>query len=507
MENENIKRNNDFEESEIKEETLKTEETELLEETTEEEVFNEENADSDEWIPDSPECAEEKTTLEEGVGEETETDEVYDEDDEDEEWRPDGFVEPEPVEVELSEEEIAEIEAFKKQRRKKCLIISAVVAAVLAIAAFFICYTEGFGSKTIVDVPMASVQANEKMGFWDKLKADDVKYENPIVSVFEKLIGKNKNAILKINGEAIDKDVFNSYVNTTALNYFYSLLQTGLVSDISSFDWDEFDEASGLSHKEFSKGMAIETGLVPICVTIMEGEKNGVVFDDADKKKVTDWIAEQKASLGGNFEEIIKNNGYADEDTLYKVQCINVYMQKVYEDIESNPDKYITEDMRAGLGDDKVTVKHILIQGSTDEEKAEAKKKAEEVLAKAKNGEDFDKLIAEYNEDPGATDEGYTFANDGTMVQEFADASFALSIDEISDLVETDYGYHIIKRLERAVSADDYIEALSKNAVVRIKKGVYDKMGVTIDLNFYFGAPQQTENSEPVEETTQENEE
>ncbi len=501
MENENIKRNEGFEESEIKEETLNAEETELVEEPTAEEVFDEEDKESGEWTPDRPEYGEDSSSVDESTDEEPK---AYAEEDEveDEEWRPDGFVEPEPEIVELSAEEIAAYEAFKKQRRKKCLIISAVVAAVLAIAAFFICYTEGFGSNTIVDVPMASVQANEEMGFWDKLKADDIKYENPVVSMFEKLIGKNKDSVLKINGEAIDKDIFGSYVNTTALNYFYSLLQTGFVNDISSFDWDEFDEASGLSHKEFSKAMAVETGIVPICVTIMEGQKNGVVFDDADKKKVTDWIAEQKASLGESFEEIIKNNGYADEDTLYKVQCINVYMQKVYENIASNPDKYITDDMRAELGNDKVTVKHILIQGSTAEEKAEAKKKAEEVLAKAKNGEDFDKLVEEYNEDPGATAEGYTFANDGTMVQEFADASFALSIDEISDLVETDYGYHIIKRLETAVSADDYIEALSKNAVVRIKKGVYDKMGVTIDLNFYFGAPQETE---PVEETTEEN--
>lgn len=500
MENENIKRNDGFEEeTEIKEETLKAEETE---ETTAEEVF-EEDEDLGEWTPDTPEQSEDSAALEEEMCEEDKDDEPYVE--EDEEWRPDGFVETEPVIVELSDEEIAAIEVFEKQRRKKWLIISGVIAAVLAIAAFFICYTEGFGSKTIADVPMASVQSEEKIGFWEKLKADDIKYENPVVSVFEMLIGKNKDVAFKINGKGVDKDIFGSYINSTAINYFYSLLQSGLVSDVSSFDWEEFDETSGLSHKEFSKAMAVETSIVPICLTIIEGEKNGVVLDDADKKRVNDWIAEQKVSLGDDFETIVKNNGYADEDTLYKVQCINVYMEKVYKDIQSNPDKYITDEMRSGLDDGKVTVKHILIQASTAEEKEEAKKKAAEVLEKAKGGEDFDKLIEEYNEDPGATDEGYTFANDGTMVQEFADASFALNIDEISGLVETDYGYHIIKRIERAISADDYIQHLSKNAVVRLKKGVYDKMGVTIDLGFYFGAPEQPENSGASEETAEGN--
>lgn len=97
----------------------------------------------------------------------------------------------------------------------------------------------------------------------------------------------------------------------------------------------------------------------------------------------------------------------------------------------------------------------------TDEEKeavkAESKKLAEEVLEKAKNGEDFYQLIADYNLDPGMalTDEkditsivGYYFTKDYSFVQEFLDGSFALKVDEISDIVESkSYGYHIIKRL------------------------------------------------------------
>ena len=66
------------------------------------------------------------------------------------------------------------------------------------------------------------------------------------------------------------------------------------------------------------------------------------------------------------------------------------------------------------------------------------------LLEKAQAGEDFNALMEEYNEDPGEPEEGYYFPT-GVMVQEFEDASFALQDGEISDILETSYGYHIIK--------------------------------------------------------------
>lgn len=135
-----------------------------------------------------------------------------------------------------------------------------------------------------------------------------------------------------------------------------------------------------------------------------------------------------------------------------------------FEDIKKQTLDYYNENgyMRA---------KHVLIKfptnddGSevTEEQKAETKKKAEEVLEKAKNGEDFDKLIEEYNEDPGMSTytAGYYFG-EGEMVEPFENATKALEENGISELVETTYGYHIIKRLplndEDIVSADKFSE-------------------------------------------------
>jgi foldase protein PrsA len=103
--------------------------------------------------------------------------------------------------------------------------------------------------------------------------------------------------------------------------------------------------------------------------------------------------------------------------------------------------------------------------------------KAEDVLAKARAGEDFDKLVIKYGEDPGMESEeykdGYSMLRDSGMMEEFLEASFQLQEGEISDLVATDYGYHIIKVYEASeddiASLEDVREEL-RNLLLSQKK-------------------------------------
>lgn len=80
--------------------------------------------------------------------------------------------------------------------------------------------------------------------------------------------------------------------------------------------------------------------------------------------------------------------------------------------------------------------------------KEEAKKRAEEVAAKAKAGEDFTALVKEYSDDAATLDRLGSvgkFKADG-MVKPFSDAAFALKVDASSDPVESPFGFHVIKR-------------------------------------------------------------
>ncbi|VAV82398.1 Periplasmic chaperone and peptidyl-prolyl cis-trans isomerase of outer membrane proteins SurA [hydrothermal vent metagenome] len=100
----------------------------------------------------------------------------------------------------------------------------------------------------------------------------------------------------------------------------------------------------------------------------------------------------------------------------------------------------------------EVRASHILIRPDKsiedkDKARAVARKTAEVVLAKIKKGAGFSKLASEYSDDPGSAVKGgdLGFFGQGMMVKPFEDAAFTLAAGEVSGVVETDYGYHIIK--------------------------------------------------------------
>src|SRR6266853_3190286 len=101
----------------------------------------------------------------------------------------------------------------------------------------------------------------------------------------------------------------------------------------------------------------------------------------------------------------------------------------------------------------RVHAEHILFMtvGKTDAEVEEIKKKAEDVLKQVKKGVKFEDLAKKYSEDPGSKDKGgdLSWITQGQTVPEFEKVAFSLSPGQVSDLVKTQYGFHIIKVLEK----------------------------------------------------------
>lgn len=173
--------------------------------------------------------------------------------------------------------------------------------------------------------------------------------------------------------------------------------------------------------------------------------------------------------------------------------------------------QYTIKDINPEISDDEartITVQHVLIKtyaldGTgkkveyTQEAKRDAYRRAGEVLRLAKEGEDFDELIRRYSEDDRST---YSFGK-GEMDEAFETAAFNLGKDEISDVVETEFGYHVIKCLntfdrdetdankikivdQRRAEAfgqeyDAYVETLTRN----LNENLWNSVGFIHDEN------------------------
>lgn len=129
--------------------------------------------------------------------------------------------------------------------------------------------------------------------------------------------------------------------------------------------------------------------------------------------------------------------------------------------------KAIEEEFKATKNEynkiESVKAQHILFgipPGASAEKLSEVQKKAEEVLKKVQAKEDFGKLAQTYSEDPGSKSSGGDLGSfgRGKMVKEFDDVAFALKPGEVSGLVKSQFGFHIIKVNEKTEAQEAQFE-------------------------------------------------
>lgn len=124
--------------------------------------------------------------------------------------------------------------------------------------------------------------------------------------------------------------------------------------------------------------------------------------------------------------------------------------------------KFYDENAAKFQGNEQRRASHILIgfgSKSTPEQKQAAKSKAEELLAEIrKNPKSFEELAAKHSQDPGSATKGGDLGmfGRGAMVKPFEDAAFSMKLNQISDLVESEFGYHIIKLTEISGQGTDF---------------------------------------------------
>ena len=219
---------------------------------------------------------------------------------------------------------------------------------------------------------------------------------------------------------------------------------------------------------DYIKDMAMEQALRTEMAVVKAAEAQVALTDEERSAARNTAGAEDYITMLGTDAETYQT--FAE-----KSYIVNKYYTSLVEG-DATQFAVADEEVAQAVADGYAVVQHVLIKNEPEADAEgnvpeiegyadEAKKKAEEVLEKAVAGEDFAGLMAEYGEDPGmeATPEGYLISKDGytmdggQMVPEFTEGTFAVAAGEVNPaLVESSYGWHIIKRLAVDESHADY---------------------------------------------------
>jgi parvulin-like peptidyl-prolyl isomerase len=165
-----------------------------------------------------------------------------------------------------------------------------------------------------------------------------------------------------------------------------------------------------------------------------------------------------------SYESMLEAEGYTEEsyrEHVAEMMASKMYLDRIRVDAadvsDTELERYYHENENRLTFPEQVRVRHILLTWKplgTQDDRAAIRKQMEPILERARAGEDFTALVAEFSEDFATKDSGGDTGlfHRGQMTPAFEEAAFALEPGEISEPVETGYGVHILKLEERLES-------------------------------------------------------
>ena len=288
-----------------------------------------------------------------------------------------------------------------------------------------------------------------------------------------KPLNEGAETVLTVNGDAVTADEYSGYMLYNMQYYASMYAQMGLIDLWSN---EDMAKSLGASMPEAAEQQAIYARVV-----MQKFNELGLKLSYNEQKEMA---SVRRNSIANTTKDAYLNQiaqfGFSDQtyqNFMYISQCYQALNDYYFG--ENGVNTPSDEDIQKYYEDNYITAKHILIttvdpaSGETKRTDEEAKKEAQSILDRINAGEDFDTLMNQYSEDTGLSNNpnGYTFT-EGQMVTEFYDGAKALAEDEVSELVKSSYGYHIIKR----VKLDDSQLDNFKSDIVSAISGSMDKL-------------------------------
>lgn len=255
---------------------------------------------------------------------------------------------------------------------------------------------------------------------------------------------------------------------------------------------EEFNKMYGIFKAQYEQQFGTE---------VWEQEVDGRKFDEVAREKLLDMLIDEKLQLKKAAElgitvtdeevngEVEKAKKYFDSEEKFndflKGQSMDVeyYMQSLKKELTINKliDK-LTENVT--VSDDEIKSyydnhKSEFISVKASHILLDSKEEAEKMLERVKAGENFAELAKQNSKDPSAKENSgdLGYFRQGDMVEPFEKAAFSLKPGEISDIVQTDFGFHIIKVEDNKLDKfEDIKEQLKGNLLSGKKNTEYEKL-------------------------------
>lgn len=261
----------------------------------------------------------------------------------------------------------------------------------------------------------------------------------------------------------------------------FMIFKKQIEANVGEDIWTQ-DAGEGKTYGTVFKEQILEK-LIEDEVLSQEASKAGLKVDE---KEIASQLENFKKQIETNkdYKEYLEKNGISD-DFIKKQMEIDNLLTKLrvdYDEKNQIPEEKIKkyyQENQAEFTMDEVRASHILFKTVDDNRlpldetaKEAVKTKAQEILDRVKAGEDFAKLAKEHSEDPGSAENGgdLNFFPRGQMVKPFEDAAFSMEVGQISGLVESNFGYHIIKVTDKKNETSTFEEVQD-----RIKSTLMDE--------------------------------
>lgn len=317
------------------------------------------------------------------------------------------------------------------------------------------------------------------------------------------------DAVMTVNGETVSVDEFNYFL--IMASYDIASVNGVINADRSEF-WDKINEKTGKSFKQDALDDAINR-CKPYHIYRTRSKAEGIELSKEDLETIDNNSNKMVKNYGEYMSELQLKAGGLTPEVFEDINEMSQYSVRLFSKYNSESKGYSEDEINEYYKKNYARAKQILIltvnpennEALPDDKKQEALTKVMDIKTRLDNGEAFDSLMAQYNQDPGYAQypDGYTFTDDGTYSKEFTKTAFSLNEGDVSDVVEMEYGYAIIKReplpdtnipkeeIEEKLTKEGFQEKIDKlcdDADVRLNKDVYDSLDVEKVLSEYLNS-------------------